>query len=107
MNTLHIATADGDVEIREDKLASVTDAELALMEISRDDLHRCFAEGVELMQGMTPSDRVRPLAYYTYGNGWRYRDSEPTVSAAGWVVVLCGYSAKTDPLMQGQTQGTA
>jgi hypothetical protein len=47
---------------------------------------RCFAEGVELMKGRSPAERVRPVADQRL-------DGE-------WEVILCRYSALTDPLMQ-------
>jgi hypothetical protein len=93
MNIIHIGNADGDIEIREDELASVTDDELGRMEISREDLHRCFAEGVELMRSVKPGARVRPVAHQT-------KDGK-------WEVNRVWYSPFTDPLMQGQAQGTA
>jgi hypothetical protein len=65
----------------------ITAAELRKWDISRRDLMRCFAEGVELMKGRTPSDRVRPIAAQRLDGVWE--------------VMLCGYSALTDPLMQG------
>jgi hypothetical protein len=93
MNILQIGTADGDVDIREDELATVTDDELERMEISREDLHRCFEEGVELMQSVKPGARVRPVADQT-------RDGK-------WEVHRVWYSPLNDPLMQGPTKGTA
>ena len=58
---LDLCIADGDIEIRECGLPHITAAELRKWDISRRDLMR-FAEGVELMKGRTPSDRVRPIA---------------------------------------------
>jgi hypothetical protein len=84
---LDLCIADGDIEIRECGLPHITAAELRKWDISRRDLMRCFAEGVELMKGRTPSDRVRPIAAQRLDGVWE--------------VMLCGYSALTDPLMQG------
>jgi hypothetical protein len=83
------------LEIGEDDLAGITDEELAECEISRETLHRCFAEGVELMKGYTERDRVRPIAEHT-GEG-----------LDDWEVVIVKYSERTDPLMQGKPKGRA
>ena len=93
MNILEIAIWDGaagSVIIREDDLPRITRSDLRRWEISRTDLHRCFVEGVELMQGRG-SDRVRPFAAQRL-------DGE-------WEVLLVGYSPYTDPLMQGSHRG--
>jgi hypothetical protein len=92
MNIIEIPTVDGVIEIREDELASITDDQLEWMKISRADLHRCFAEGVELMQGTKPSDRLRICADRLHGE---------------WDVLVMRYSPDDDPLMQGRAQGTA
>ena len=86
MNILDLCVEDGDITIRECDLPHITNADLRKWDISRRDLMRCFAEGVELMKGATPSDRVRPIAMQRLDSGWE--------------VMLCGYSALTDPLMQ-------
>jgi hypothetical protein len=77
LNTLYIGTDHGDVRIREDELASIGNADLKMLRISRADLHRCFAEGVVLMQRKNPAD-VRPVA------------SE--MLDGKWIVVLVRYS---------------
>jgi len=89
---LDLGVADSDITITETDLPNITNAELRKWGISRRDLMRCFAEGVELMRGRSPAERVRPIADQRL-------DGE-------WEVMLCGYSALTDPLMQGQN-GTA
>ena len=86
MNILDLCTEYGDVVIREDDLPIITKADLRKWRISRRDLLRCFAEGVELMRGRSPRERVRPIACQRL-------DGE-------WEVMLCGYSALSDPLMQ-------
>ena len=73
MNTLTLAMLNGDLEIRQDELASITDAGLMEFGISREELSRLFAEGVKLMQKQkkilqNPEEAlkgVRPLAYET------------------------------------------
>jgi hypothetical protein len=69
---LHLSTDDGDVEIHEHELARITDAELERFRISRDDLYRCFAEGLRLMEEdeIKPGDRVRPVADETVDGRW-------------------------------------
>lgn len=64
MNILVLGTisSDGDVTIRECDLPQITGDDLRFWGISRSDLLRCFAEGVALMKGRTPSKRVRPVA---------------------------------------------
>ena len=61
---MHIATEDGDVEIREEDLSVITDAELRMLRISREELRRCFGEAMEMMRGATQADWVqaRPVA---------------------------------------------
>jgi hypothetical protein len=81
---LALVTDYGDVEIREDDLSSLTDAELKKFRITRAELYRAFAEGVQLMKSR--SDRVRPVAHKTFDGTWR--------------VDLFRYSPTTDPLMQ-------
>jgi len=71
--------APGDLEISEDELAGITDEQLAEWEISRATLHRCFAEGVELMKDYTERDQMRPIAEHT-GDG-----------PDDWQVVIVGY----------------
>jgi hypothetical protein len=87
MYTIEISTYDGDYQIREDELSSVTDEQLRLLRLSRAELHRLFAEGVRLMKerNIQPGDRIRPCADETL-------DGE-------WVVNLVKYSALSDPLM--------
>jgi hypothetical protein len=51
--------------------------------MSRADLHRCFAEGIELMKGMKPDDRCRPVAHRRVDGQWEV------------------HSEHGDPLMEG------
>jgi hypothetical protein len=67
---LAVSTAYVAVEIGEDELSTLTNEELAKLRISREELHRCFAEGVKLMKGRSDSDRVRPIAVETYDGKW-------------------------------------
>jgi hypothetical protein len=67
---LAISTAYGAVEISEDELPRLTNEELAKLRISREELYRCFAEGVKLMKGYSDSDRVRAIAVETYDGKW-------------------------------------
>jgi hypothetical protein len=87
--------APGNLEISEDELAGVTDEQLAEWQISRPTLHRCFAEGVELMKDYTERDQMRPIAEHT-GDG----DDD-------WQVVIVGYSGLSEPLMQDEPKGSA
>jgi hypothetical protein len=66
-----------DLEIRESELPTITDEKLKRWGISRETLHRCFAQGVELMKGR---DRVRPVAD-RFGDG-----------LDDWGVHIVGYS---------------
>jgi hypothetical protein len=46
MNTLEISTEEyGTIEIHENELASITEAHLGMLRMSREQLHRCFEEG--------------------------------------------------------------
>ena len=77
---IHLATNEGDVEISEDQLPLVTDEDLKEFRISREELHRVFAEGVRLMreQGVKPSDRTRACAH--------------EIEDGKWEVAIVGYS---------------
>jgi len=66
---LALATDYGDVEVREEDLSSLTDAELKRLRITRTELYQAFAEGTELMKSR--SDRVRPVAHKTFDGTWR------------------------------------
>ncbi len=81
-NTLDIATARGDMHIRADQLATISNAELKRWRISRADLQRCFVEGAALMQGRDPAE-VRATAHETLSGEWE--------------VILVHYSAHTRP----------
>ena len=65
---LAVPTAYGAVEISEDELTTLTNKELAKLRISREELRRCFAEGVKLMKGRSDSDRM--LAVKTFDGTW-------------------------------------
>jgi hypothetical protein len=95
MNILDIGTKYGDVTVTEDDLPYITAADLRRLGISRRDLLRCFAEGVELMKDVALSERVRPVA-----------DNFARGGPPEWGVFLCRYSPLTDPLMQAE-EGTA
>lgn len=71
----------------------MSDEQLRDFDISREDLNRCFAEGVELMRGVEAGKRVRPIAEQALDGSW--------------FVVLVGYSPITDPLMEGPASGSA
>src|SRR5437870_2408144 len=60
------------VDIRKE-LASMTENDLKMLGISREVLHRCFAEGVRMMkaQNITPGGRIRPVAVETSNGEWR------------------------------------
>jgi len=88
---LALAIDYSDVEIREDDLSSLTDAELKRLRITRTELYRAFAEGARLMKSR--SDRVRPMAHKTFDGTWR--------------VDLFRYSPTSDPLMQRKLAGLA
>jgi len=84
-NTLTLCIDEGDLELREEELASITDQELAKFRISREELHRCFAKGARLMQRYTEVDGIGPIAFEDDGK---------------WKVGICGFSALNDPSMQ-------
>lgn len=90
---IELESEDGTITIDEDALASITDAELRLLRISRQELHRVFVEGAELMRLVRPGARVRPCAVETLDGRW--------------VVHLTRYSEFSDPLMAGPVAGNA
>jgi hypothetical protein len=79
---LSVFTLYGTVEIGEDELPTLT--ELAKLRISREELCRCFADGVKLMEGRGDSERA--CAYETYDGKWEVR--------------IVRYSALGYPLME-------
>lgn len=92
MDILEVATDLGAVTIRKQDLITITDTELRRLRMSREELNRCFAEGMELMRsrGIKPSDRIRPCAEERLDGKWQ--------------VVLVRYSGVSDPLMHGDTR---
>ena len=70
---LDLDTERGDIEIREDELPTITEAELIELGISRETLHDCFAEGVRLMQSINAWERVRPSAAPRLDGEWEVR----------------------------------
>ena len=93
MIELELETEDGTIAIDEAVLASITDADLRLFRISRQELHRVFVEGVELMRSVQPGARVRPSAFETLDGRW--------------LVHLVRWSALSDPLMTAPAAGNA
>ncbi len=61
---LSVFTLYGIVEVGEDELPTLTNKEIAKLRISREELRRCFAEGMKLMEGR--GERDRACAYETY-----------------------------------------
>ena len=70
---LKLDTEKGDVEIREDELPTITEAELIEFGISRKTLRDCFVEGVRLMQSISSGERVRPCAAPRLDGEWEVR----------------------------------
>jgi hypothetical protein len=68
---LSVFTLYGIVEVGEDELPTLTNKEIAKLRISREELRRCFAEGMKLMEGRGESDRA--CAYETYDGEWEVR----------------------------------
>jgi hypothetical protein len=83
---LELDTEKGDVEIREDQLPTITDAELIELGISRETLRDCFAEGGRLMQRMQSIE-----------TGKRVRLCAAPKLDGEWEVRLVRYSALSDP----------
>jgi hypothetical protein len=72
-NKLELDTDKGDIEIREEELPTITDAELIEFGISRETLHDCFVEGMRLMQLINPGERVRSYAAPRSDGEWEVR----------------------------------
>ena len=70
---LDLDTERGDIEIREDELPTITEAELIELGISRETLHDCFAEGVRLMQSISAWERVRFVPRPRMDGEWEVR----------------------------------
>ena len=75
------STSHGDVLVTAKQFASISD-DLEFLEITRDELVRCWKEGEELMKDREPSDHVRPIAEVN-NDGARF-------------VEIVGYSEHTD-----------
>jgi hypothetical protein len=74
--TLELDTEKCDIEIREDELPTITDAELIELGISRETLRDCFAKGGRLMQQMQlieAGERVRLCAAPRLDGEWEVR----------------------------------
>jgi hypothetical protein len=95
MNSIIISTVDGDITISDDELSLVSDTDLRLLQISREELLRVFVEGVNLMRAhdVHPRDHVRPVAQENLDGKWEVR--------------LVRYSEFTDPLMFEPSAGNA
>ena len=89
---LELLTDDGPIVIREDDVVDVTDAELRIFRISRQELEQLFEEADELMCSVHPSERVRLCAAEKNGK---------------WVVRLVRHSELTEPLMADAVAGRA
>jgi hypothetical protein len=91
---LDVSTKDGDERIYEDDLPLVIARDLKRLRMTREVLHRCFAEGVRRMQEPGKDwARCRPTAQETL-------DGE-------WEVGCGGYNQYTHPLMAGPAKGKA
>jgi hypothetical protein len=96
MQMIEILTEDGvAVSIYENDLSSISDKQLRVLRISREELDRVFADGCALMDvwAVRPGDRVRPVASETPGGRW--------------VVRLVRYSSENDPLPNDPPAGKA
>ena len=69
MSILDIAADDSDVTINEVELASISDTQLEKLRMSRADLYRCFAQGLDLMTGKNPAT-IRPVASEKLDGTW-------------------------------------
>jgi hypothetical protein len=76
------STSHGDVLVTAKQFASISDDDLDFLEITRDELVRCWKEGEELMKDHVPGDHVRPIAAVN-NDGTRF-------------VEVVGYSEHTD-----------
>lgn len=89
---IDLATADGDIGIRENDLP-LTNAELKRFGISRADFDAAFAKARELMRDVKPGERLRPCVEQRLDGSW--------------AVNLVRYSPTTDPAMQVPPKGRA
>jgi hypothetical protein len=88
---LEVSTDIGGIAVAEDDLQSITDAELKGLRMSRAELHRLFALGMELMKSRKPGERVRPCADQRLDGEWEVR--------------IVHYSQFSDPLMHEPPAG--
>jgi hypothetical protein len=72
MLEVHLATDHGDIAIRDDDLP-LSKVGLKQLGISRTDLEGVFAVAADLMRGVQPRDRVRPVAAQNSDGNWEVR----------------------------------
>jgi hypothetical protein len=62
VTAMTFSTSHGDMLVTAKQFASISDDDLKWLEITRDELVRCWKEGEELMKDHVPADRVHPIA---------------------------------------------
>jgi hypothetical protein len=97
---LHVAEAEG-FDIYENELASLTDAKLWGTGIDVQELRRCFAEGMKMMQGQDWA-KVRPVAFPE-----REDCGDHLMRTGRYAVCLCGYDQeRPHPMMDDPAEGS-
>ena len=92
LTEMTFSTSHGDMLVTARQFASISDGDLKWLEITRDELVRCWNEGEELMKDHVPADRVHPIAEVD-NDGTRF-------------VVIVGYVEHTDRLKNVKANST-
>jgi hypothetical protein len=71
MLVVTIVAEDDDVEVREDQLLMITEAQLEMLGMSRDTLAQVFKDAAELMKDLKPGERLRPVAKELPDGTWK------------------------------------
>ena len=71
MLVVTIEAADDDVEVREDQLPMITEAQLEMLGMSRNTLAQVFKDAAELVKDVRPGERVRPVAEELPDGTWK------------------------------------
>ena len=66
-----LGAADDDVELRDDQLTTITEAQLEMLGMSRDTLTLVFKDAAELMKDVKPGERVRPVGKELPDGTWK------------------------------------
>ena len=85
------STSHGDMLVTAKQFASISDDDIKWLEITRDELVRCWKEGEELMKGHVPGDRVRQRSITMAQGLWLSSDTRAIACGLDHVAVGLGH----------------